>query len=87
MTFEQFCLLLVVGALAGWIAGLILGRRGFGLAGNLIIGVAGSFLGRYALGLVGFYATTTLSRLITAVVGALLLLWLLSLLPRGGKRK
>ena len=87
MTFEQFCLLLLVGAVAGWLAGLILGRRGFGLAGNLIIGVAGSFLGRYVLGLVGFYATTTLARLITAVLGALILLWLLSLLPRGGKRK
>lgn len=87
MTFEQFCLLLVVGAVAGWLAGLILQKRGFGLVGNLVIGVAGSFLGRFVLGLVGFYAGTTLAHIITAVVGALILLWLLSLIPRGGKKR
>jgi uncharacterized membrane protein YeaQ/YmgE (transglycosylase-associated protein family) len=87
MTFEQFCLLLVVGAVAGWLAGLILQKRGFGLVGNLVIGIAGSFLGRFVLGLVGFYAGTTLAHIITAVVGALILLWLLSLIPRGGKKR
>lgn len=88
MTFEQLCILLIVGALAGWLAGLILRRRGFGLWGNLIIGVAGSFLGRFLLGLIGFHASTVLASVVTAVVGALLLLWLLTFLPfRGGRKK
>lgn len=87
MSFEQLCILLVVGALAGWIAGLILRRRGFGLAGNLIIGVIGSFLGRFVLGLLGFHAGSGLATLITAVLGALLLIWLLAFVPRGGKKK
>lgn len=88
MSLEQLCLLLVIGALAGWLAGLILGRRGFGIIGNLIIGVAGSFLGRWLLGLIGFHASTTLALLITAVLGAVCLLWLLSFLPgRSGKKK
>lgn len=87
MNLEQFCLLLVIGAVAGWLAGLILQKRGFGLVGNLVIGVAGSFLGRFVLGLVGFHAGTTLAHIITAVVGALILLWLLSLIPRGGKKR
>ncbi len=88
MTFEQVCILLVVGALAGWIAGLILRRRGFGFVGNLIIGVLGSFLGRFVIGLLGFAAHSTLASVITAVLGALLLLWLLSFLPgRGGKKR
>jgi uncharacterized membrane protein YeaQ/YmgE (transglycosylase-associated protein family) len=87
MTLPEFGLLLIVGALAGWLAGVILGRRGFGFPGDLVIGVAGSFLGRYVLGVVGFHATTTLAQLISAVIGSLLLLWLLSLLPRRGKRK
>ena len=88
MTFEQLCILLVVGALAGWLAGLILRRRGFGLVGNLVIGVLGSFLGRFLLGLVGFSAYTTLASVITAVLGALLLLWLLAHIPgRAGKKK
>ncbi len=88
MSLEQLCLFLVIGALAGWLAGLLLGRRGFGLIGNLIIGVAGSFLGRFLLGLIGFHATTSLALLITAVLGACCLLWLLSFLPgrRSGKK-
>jgi uncharacterized membrane protein YeaQ/YmgE (transglycosylase-associated protein family) len=49
--------------------------------------VTGSFLGRYILGVIGFYATTTLATLLTAVGGAVLLLWLLSLLPGGRSRK
>jgi uncharacterized membrane protein YeaQ/YmgE (transglycosylase-associated protein family) len=86
MSTEELCLLLLVGGLAGWLAGLILHRRGFGLAGNLIVGVIGSLLGRFALGLLGFSARTTLATLITAVLGALLLLWLLSFVPRGKKK-
>lgn len=87
MTFEQLCILLVVGAVAGWLAGLILRRRGFGLVGNLIIGVAGSFIGRFVLGVIGFHASSTLAAVITAVIGAILLLWLLSLIPRRGGKK
>lgn len=87
MNLEQFLTLLVVGALAGWLAGLILNRRGFGLAGNLIIGVLGSFLGRFVLGALGFHAGTRLALLITAVLGALLLLWLLSFLPKSRRKK
>jgi uncharacterized membrane protein YeaQ/YmgE (transglycosylase-associated protein family) len=87
MTFEQLCILLVVGAVAGWLAGLILRRRGFGLVGNLIIGVAGSFIGRFILGVIGFRADSTLAAIITAVIGAILLLWLLSFIPRRGGKK
>jgi uncharacterized membrane protein YeaQ/YmgE (transglycosylase-associated protein family) len=87
MNFEQLCVLLVVGGLAGWIAGLILHHRGFGFIGNVIIGVAGSFLGRFLLGIVGLGATKTLGNLITAVLGALVLLWLLSFLPHGAGKK
>lgn len=86
LSFEQLCLLLVVGAVAGWLAGLILQRRGFGLIGNLVIGVIGSFLGRFVVGLLGFGVRSTLAGLITAVIGALLLLWLLSFVPRAGKK-
>jgi Predicted membrane protein len=86
ISFEQICVLLVVGAIAGWLAGLILQRRGFGLLGNLILGVVGSFLGRFVVGLLGFGIHSTLAALITAVIGAILLLWLLSLLPRRKKK-
>lgn len=87
ISFQQLCILLVIGALAGWLAGLILRRRGFGLLANLIIGVAGSFLGNFVLGLVGFRATTLLATLIAATLGAVLLLWALSLLPGRSRKK
>jgi uncharacterized membrane protein YeaQ/YmgE (transglycosylase-associated protein family) len=87
MNLEQFLTLLIVGALAGWLAGLILNRRGFGFAGNLIIGVIGSFLGRFVLGELGFHAGTRIALLITALLGSLLLLWILSFVPRSGARK
>jgi uncharacterized membrane protein YeaQ/YmgE (transglycosylase-associated protein family) len=86
ISFQQLCVLLVVGGLAGWIAGLVLRRRGFGVVGNLVIGVLGSFLGRWVLGLIGFGVHGTLAALVTAVLGAVLLFWLLSFVPRGGRK-
>lgn len=45
---------LIIGALAGWIAGQLTKGRGFGLLGNLGLGVLGSIIGGFALGLLGF---------------------------------
>ncbi len=87
ISFEQLCILLVVGALAGWLAGLILRRQGFGLLGNLIIGVLGSFFGRWLVGVLGFGVRSTLASLITAVIGAVVLLWILSLFRSGSKKR
>jgi uncharacterized membrane protein YeaQ/YmgE (transglycosylase-associated protein family) len=87
ITFEQFCILLVVGALAGWIAALILRGRGLGLTGNIVVGVLGSFVGNFIFRLVGFQATTALATFLAALVGALTLLWLISLARRGGRKR
>lgn len=87
ISFEQLCILLVVGALAGWLAGLILRRQGFGLLGNLIFGVVGSFVGRWLVGVLGFGVRSTLASLITAVIGAVVLLWILSLFRSGSKKR
>jgi uncharacterized membrane protein YeaQ/YmgE (transglycosylase-associated protein family) len=84
--FEQLLILLVVGALAGWLAALILRGRGLGLVGNLIVGVLGSFLGTWLFQLVGFRATTSLATFLTSLAGSLALLWLLALV-RGGRGK
>lgn len=87
ITFEQLCILLVVGALAGWIAALILRGRGLGLAGNLVVGVIGSFLGNFLFKLVGFRATTSLATFLAALAGALALLWLIALVRPRRKKK
>lgn len=72
----------VIGILAGWLAGLITKGRGFGLLGDLIVGVIGSLLGSFVFGLLGIYAGSVVGRLILSVVGAILLLYLIRFLRK-----
>ena len=69
---------ILLGLLAGWLAGQIWKGKGFGLLGNLIVGVIGSVLGQFAAGLIGLRATGLLGELILAVAGAILFLWLVN---------
>ena len=64
-------------ALAGWISGLIAKGQGFGLLGNMIVGIVGAFLGGFVFGLLGISAHNFLGQLIFAILGSLLFLWLL----------
>lgn len=73
---------ILIGMLAGWIAGQITKGRGFGLAGDLIVGVLGSLLGSFLFGLLGIVAYGLLGRLVMAVIGAMVLLWLLARVKR-----
>lgn len=79
MTLPNLIVFLLVGAAAGWIAGVITKGSGFGVAGNIVIGIVGAFLGSFCFGLLGIVAFGLVGRLIFAVLGALLLLWLLGL--------
>ncbi len=67
----------VVGIFSGWLAGKIWKGKGFGLVGDLIIGILGGLLGNFLFGLVGIVALGLLGNIIAAVVGALILLWIL----------
>lgn len=67
----------LIGILAGWIAGKITKGRGFGLLGDLAVGVVGSLLGSAIFAAVGLGAYTLVGRLVVAVVGAVVLLWLI----------
>jgi uncharacterized membrane protein YeaQ/YmgE (transglycosylase-associated protein family) len=78
MSLTGLVLFLLIGALAGYLAGVILKGRGFGPAGNLIVGIIGSFVGGFVFRLLGIVAFGLLGQLIFAVLGALLFLWLLS---------
>jgi uncharacterized membrane protein YeaQ/YmgE (transglycosylase-associated protein family) len=67
----------LIGICAGWLAGKLTKGSGFGLAGDLIVGVIGALLGGFAFSLVGIAAYGLLGQLIVATVGAILLLFLL----------
>lgn len=73
---------IVIGILAGWIAGTLMRGKGFGLLGNLIVGVIGSLLGSFIFGLLGLGAYGLIGRLVVAVVGAVILLWLIRFVKR-----
>jgi uncharacterized membrane protein YeaQ/YmgE (transglycosylase-associated protein family) len=82
MTFKEFLVFLLVGALAGWLSGLITKGSGFGLAGNVIVGIIGAFLGNLVFGLVGIAAYGLLGHIIFAVAGALLFVYLLRFIKK-----
>ena len=74
---------LLIGLVAGWIAGLIVKGSGSGMLVNLIVGIIGSMLGGWIL--FGWVAVGTFGSLITSVVGAIVLLWIVSLVSRRKK--
>ncbi len=76
--------ILVVGAVAGWLAGLLMKGRGYGLLGNIGVGVVGAVVGGYLFGWLGIsIGPGLLGAIIRALVGALVLLFLVSLIKRG----
>ncbi|RDB07331.1 GlsB/YeaQ/YmgE family stress response membrane protein [Runella aurantiaca] len=74
---------LIVGAIAGWIAGEIKRGFGYGLFGNIIVGILGAFVGNWLFAQLGVSLGAGLVGVIlTAVVGALVLLFVVGLVKR-----
>ena len=71
-------LFLLIGLLAGWLAGKIMKGRGFGLFGNFAVGVVGALLGGLLFKLLGIATTNIIGSLVTAIVGAIVLLAIVS---------
>jgi uncharacterized membrane protein YeaQ/YmgE (transglycosylase-associated protein family) len=73
---------LVVGALAGWIASMIMGSNAhMGLVANIIVGVIGAVIGGFVLGLFGVGGDVTginLSSILVAVLGSCILLFVIN---------
>ena len=79
---ESLIAWLVIGAIAGWLAGQIVRGYGFGLIGNIVVGIIGAALGGLILPQLGLFPTGTAGNIITAVIGAIILLFLISLVRR-----
>ena len=73
---------ILVGVVAGFLAGLIMRGGGFGFIVNLIVGIIGGFLGGWLMSLVGIEKSGLLWEIVTAVVGAVVFLFILSLFSR-----
>lgn len=76
---------IAIGLLAGYAAAKMMRGGGYGLIINLIIGIVGSVLGGWLFSLFGMVAVGFIGSLITAVVGAIVLLWIASLLQNHPK--
>ncbi len=73
---------LIIGAIAGWIAGELTKGSGFGLVGNLVVGILGALLGGFLFDLLNIGGYGLLGQLVMAVVGAVVFLLILSLIKR-----
>jgi uncharacterized membrane protein YeaQ/YmgE (transglycosylase-associated protein family) len=83
MPAETLLIWLVVGAVAGWLAGVIVKGGGFGLLGDIVIGIIGAFIGGWLLPKLGIHIATGLVGIIAAAtVGAVVLLLVLRLVRR-----
>jgi uncharacterized membrane protein YeaQ/YmgE (transglycosylase-associated protein family) len=79
MNFVWFILL---GAVAGWLAGQITKGGGFGLIGNIIVGILGAVIGGWLAGALGIGGGGLLGALLIATGGAVVLLFLVSLIKK-----
>ena len=74
---------LIIGAVAGWLAGKIVEGAGFGLIVDIIVGVVGALIGGWLAGVLGIdIGGGLISSIIVAVVGAVILLLVLRLIKR-----
>jgi len=75
-------LYLLLGAVAGWIAGMLMKGGGYGIIMNIIIGIIGGFLGGWLMSLVGIQKGGLVWELIVSVIGAVVLLFIVSLFKK-----
>ena len=86
MANERLLVILVVGVVAGWLAGQIMRGAGYGLIGDLIIGILGALIGEWLMPKLGLHiGSGIVGEIIDATIGALLLLFILRLVRGGGR--
>ena len=85
MTLEGILIAMLIGAIGGWLAGVIVKGAGFGLIGNIVIGILGALLASWLLPQAGLGFSTgepLLTSILYAMVGAVVILVVLSLVRR-----
>jgi len=83
---ESLFVILLVGLVSGWLAGKVVQGTGFGLIGDLIIGVVGAFIGNWLLPQLGIHlGAGIVAAIVNATIGAVLLLGIIRLVRGGGR--
>ena len=83
---ESILVILLVGLVAGWLAGQVVQGTGFGLIGDICIGIVGAFIASWLFPQLGIALGVGLVReIVSATIGAILLLIIIRLVRRGGR--
>jgi uncharacterized membrane protein YeaQ/YmgE (transglycosylase-associated protein family) len=85
MTATGLIIFLLIGAIAGWLAGLIVRGFGFGLIGNIVVGIVGALLAGWLLPMLGVgfsLGNPIVTSIVYAMIGAIVLLVLIGLVRR-----
>jgi uncharacterized membrane protein YeaQ/YmgE (transglycosylase-associated protein family) len=83
MDMERLVYFLVIGMVAGWLAGKFLVGRGYGLIGSLIVGVIGAMIGGHLAAMFQIKDYGTIGDIVSATLGSILLLVVLGFATRG----
>ncbi|TAM96611.1 MAG: GlsB/YeaQ/YmgE family stress response membrane protein [Chitinophagaceae bacterium] len=74
--------IIIIGGIAGWLAGKIMRGDGFGIIVDVIVGIIGGWIGGSILGWFGIHGGGTISDLIIAVIGAIILIWIIRMIRK-----
>lgn len=79
---EGLLVFILIGLVAGWLAGVLIRGGGFGILGDIAVGVLGSVLGGYLFGTLNVGGSGMLGQVVIATAGAMILIFLLRLIRR-----
>jgi uncharacterized membrane protein YeaQ/YmgE (transglycosylase-associated protein family) len=83
---ESILVILFVGLIAGWLAGKIVRGTGFGIIGDILVGIAGALVASFLFPKLGIrLGTGLLSEIIYSAIGAIILLLIVGFVRRGGR--
>ncbi len=87
MTATTLLWWLIIGLIAGFLASRVMRGGGYGLIGDIIVGIIGAFIGGWLAGLLGLGANGLIGSIIIAFIGACILLAILHAIPSTSRRR
>lgn len=82
MDITGLVVFLAIGAIAGWLGSTLMKGGGFGLLGNIVVGILGAIVGGFLFGILGISAGGFIGSVVTATVGAVVLLFVVSIIKK-----
>ena len=72
----------LIGLIAGWLAGTVMKGRGYGVLMDIVLGIVGGMVGRFVFALLGLSSWNVIGSIIMSFVGAVILIWLVRQLKK-----